>query len=70
MYVKISIVNTLSPFTVFLFYKDWVCQPIWVLDFFDKTSGKEPGFYFYPNSLLSIQREATELLLDGLSLLV
>ena len=63
MFVEIGIVNTHSPFTVFLFYKDWVCQPIWVRDFSDKTGGKEPG-YFYPNSLLSILREAAEPLLD------
>ena len=69
MFVEIGIVNTHSPFTIFLFYKDWVCQPIWVCDFSDKTSGKEPG-YFYPNSLLSILREAAELLLDGFRLLV
>ena len=67
--VEVDIVNTHSIFTIFLFYKDWVCQPIWVCDFSDKTGGEEPG-YFYPNSLLSILREATKLLLDGLRLLV
>ena len=64
MFVEIGIVNTHSPFTVFLFYKDWVCQLIWVCDLSDKASGKEPG-YFYPNSLLLILREAAEPLLDG-----
>ena len=64
MFVEVGIVNTHSPFTIFVFYKDWVCQPIWVCDFSDKTGGEEPG-YFYPNSLLPILREATEPLLDG-----
>ena len=68
MFVEISIVNTHSPFTIF-FYKDSVCQPIWVRGFSDKTSGKEPG-YFYPNCLLSILREAAKPLLDGSHLLV
>ena len=69
VFVKIGIVNTHFPFTVFLFYKDCVCQPIWVCDFSDKTGGEEPG-YFYPNSLLSILRKVTKPLLDGLCLLV
>ena len=63
MFVEVSIVNTYSPFTIFLFYKYWVCQPIWVCDFSDKTSGNEPG-YFYPNCLLSILLKAAESLLD------
>ena len=64
MFVEIGIVNTHSPFTIFLFYKNWVCQPIWVCDFSDETGGEEPG-YFYPNSLLLILHEAAEPLLDG-----
>ena len=64
MFVEIGIVNTHSPFTIFLFYKDWVCQPIWLCDFSNKTSSEEPG-YFYPNSLLSILHKAAESLLDG-----
>ena len=69
MFVEVGIVNTHSPFTIFLFYKDWVCQQIWVYDFSNKTGGEEPG-YFYPNSLLSILREAAEPLLDEFRLLV
>jgi len=69
VFVEICIVNTHSRFAVFLFYKDWVCQPIWVCDFSDKTGGEELG-YFYPNSLLSILHEAVEPLLDGFRLLV
>ena len=69
MFVEVGIVNTHSPFTIFLFYKDWVCQPIWVCDFSDETSSEEPG-YFYPNSLLLILREAAEPLLDRSRLLV
>ena len=69
MFVEISIVNTHSAFTIFLNYKDWVCQPIWVRDFSVKTSGEEL-VYFYPNILLSILREAAEPLLDGSRLLV
>ena len=67
--VEVGIVNTHSPFTIFLFYKDWVCQPIWVCDFSDKTNSEEPG-YFYPNSLLPILSEATQPLLDGSCLLI
>ena len=37
--VEIRIINTNSPFAIFLFYKDWVCQPFWMCDFSDKTSG-------------------------------
>ena len=69
MFVEICIVDTHSPFTIFLFYKDWVCQPFWMCDFSDKTSGQEPG-YFYPNSLLPILSEAMQPLLDGPCLLV
>ena len=63
VFVEVSVVNTHSPFTIFLFYKDWVWQPIWVCDFSDKSGGKEPG-YVYPNSLLSILRKVAEPLLD------
>ena len=36
--VEIRIINTYSPFAIFLFYNDWVCQPLWMCDFSDKTS--------------------------------
>jgi len=37
--VEIRIINTHSPFAIFLFYKDWVSQSFWMCDFSDKTSG-------------------------------
>ena len=37
--VEIRVINTHSPFAIFLFYKDWICQPLWMCDFSDKTSG-------------------------------
>jgi hypothetical protein len=67
--VEISIVNTYSPFAIFLFYKDWVCQPLWVCDFSNKFYGQEPS-NFYPNSLVQILSEATQPLLDGSCLFV
>ena len=36
--VEIRVINTHSPFAIFIFYKDWVCQPLWMCDFSDKTS--------------------------------
>ena len=37
--VEIRVINTHSPFAVLLFYKDWICLPLWMCDFSDKTSG-------------------------------
>jgi hypothetical protein len=54
-----------SPF----FYKDWVCRPFWAYDFSNKSNVQELC-NFYPNSLLPILSEATELLLDGSSLFI
>jgi hypothetical protein len=68
VFVEIGIVNTHSPFSIFSFLQG-LCQPIFVRDFLDKTSGEKPG-YFYPNCLLSILHEAVEPLLDGSRLLV
>ena len=37
--VEIRVIDTQSPFAIFLFYMDWVCQPLRMCDFSDKTSG-------------------------------
>jgi hypothetical protein len=67
--VEIGVVDTHSPFSIFLFYKDWVCRPIWMCNFSNETSSLEL-VYLYRNGLLSILNEAAQSLLDRSSLLI
>jgi hypothetical protein len=39
MLVEIHIVDTHSPFPIFLFYMGWVCQQFLVCDFSNKSCG-------------------------------
>ena len=39
--VQARVINTHSPFPIFLFYKDWVCQPFGVIHLLDKSCTEE-----------------------------
>ena len=52
VFVEITVINAHSPFILFL-NKNWVCQPLRMIHFFNKSGCLEP-FYFYPNSLLLV----------------
>jgi hypothetical protein len=44
--VKACVIQTHPPFPILFWYEDWVGNPIWVLNFLNKASGKEPGQLF------------------------
>ena len=61
--IEAGVVNTHSPFPAFLFYKNGIGQPLWVVYFLDETGNQELSDFFADEPPLLLV-EAAQALFD------